>query len=134
ATGSYDYLLPNIDFDISPIDSVKLRLSYSETIGRPSYADLRPDVGLGDLLNRGANAGDPGLQPMESQNIDVSAEWYYNDSSNVSLGYFRKDVDGFIGSSISPETAYGLLDVRLGALAVASGIPQTNEAALHAYV
>src|SRR5690606_29515642 len=72
--------------------------------------------------------------PMESQNIDVSAEWYYNDSSYVSLGYFRKDVDGFIGSSISPETAYGLLDVRLGALAVASGIPQTNEAALHAYV
>src|SRR5690554_1216303 len=134
ASGSYDYLLPNIDFDISPIEDVKLRFSYSETIGRPSYADLRPDVGLGDLLNRGANAGDPGLKPMESQNFDISAEWYYDDSSYLSVGYFRKDVDGFIGSQIFQETAYGLLDVRLGQIAQASGIPQTSEAALHAYV
>jgi TonB-dependent receptor len=134
ATGSYDYLLPNIDFDISPLDNLKLRLSYSETIGRPGYADLRPDVGLGSLLNRGASAGDPGLKPMESQNFDISAEWYYNDDSYVSLGYFRKDVDGFIGSQIFQETAYDLRDVRLGGLAMASGIPQTSEADLHAYV
>jgi len=134
ASGSYDYLLPNIDFDISVLEDVKLRFSFSETIGRPSYADLRPDVGLGSLLDRGANAGDPGLKPMESQNFDVSAEWYYDDSSYLSLGYFRKDVDGFIGSAIFQETAYGLRDVRLGQIAQASGIPQSNEAALHAYV
>lgn len=133
-SGSYDYLLPNIDFDISPLDNLKLRVSYSETIGRPGYADLRPDVGLGDLLNRGANAGDPGLKPMESQNFDISAEWYYSEDSYVSLGYFRKDIDGFIGSQVFEETAFGLRDVRLGELAIASGIPQTNEAALHAYV
>lgn len=133
-TGSYDYLLPNIDFDITFFESLKVRASLSETIGRPSYADLRPDVGLGNLLNRGASAGDPGLKPMESFNQDVSAEWYYTDDSYVSLGYFRKDVDGFIGTGISPETAYGLRDVRLGSLALASGIPQSNEAALHAYV
>ncbi|WP_049629956.1 TonB-dependent receptor [Cellvibrio sp. pealriver] len=133
-TGSYDYLLPNIDFDISPTDSLKLRFSYSETIGRPSYADLRPDVGLNSLLQRTANAGDAGLKPMESQNVDVSAEWYYTDDSYVSLGYFRKDVDGFIGTQIFNETAYGLRDVRLGQTAIASGIPQVNEEALHTYV
>ncbi|WP_331347034.1 TonB-dependent receptor [Cellvibrio sp. UBA7661] len=133
-TGSYDYLLPNVDFDISPTDSLKLRFSYSETIGRPSYADLRPDVGLNSLLQRTANAGDAGLKPMESQNVDVSAEWYYTDDSYVSLGYFRKDVDGFIGTQIFNETAYGLRDVRLGQTAIASGIPQVNEEALHTYV
>ncbi|MEN0036733.1 MAG: TonB-dependent receptor [Cellvibrio sp.] len=133
-TGSYDYLLPNIDFDISPIDSLKLRFSYSETIGRPSYADLRPDVGLNDLYHRTANAGDAGLKPMESQNIDLSAEWYYTDDSYVSVGYFRKDVDGFIGTQIFEENAYGLRDVRLGQLATGSGISQGDEAALHAYV
>lgn len=136
-TGSYDYLLPNIDFDVSVVENVKVRLSYSETIGRPSYSDLRPDVGLGNLLNRGASAGDPSLKPLESQNFDISAEWYYTDDSYVALGYFRKDVDGFIGSQVFEETAYGLRDVRLGALAnaaIASGIAPTDLEGLHAYV
>lgn len=136
-TGSYDYLLPNIDFDITFWDSVKVRASFSETIGRPSYADLRPDVGLGNLLQRAANAGDPSLKPMESQNFDLSAEWYYSDDSYLSLGYFRKDVDGFIGSQVFDETAYGLRDVRKGQLtnaAIASGISETDLAGLHAYV
>lgn len=134
ASGKYDYLLPNIDFDISPIESLKLRVSYSETIGRPGYADLRPDVGIANLYERTATSGDPGLKPMESQNIDLSAEWYYSDDSYVSIGYFRKDIDGFIGSAVFQEPAYGLRDVRLGAIATASGIPQSEEAALHAYV
>lgn len=136
-SGSYDYLLPNVDFDVSVLENVKVRLSYSETIGRPSYSDLRPDVGLGNLLNRGASAGDPNLKPLESQNFDISAEWYYTDDSYVALGYFRKDVDGFIGSRIFEETAYGLRDVRRGALvdaAVASGISPTDLEGLHSYV
>lgn len=133
-SGSYDYLLPNIDFDISPIEDVKVRVSYSETIGRPSYRDLRPDVGINDIYQRTANDGDPGLKPMESQNVDLSAEWYYSEDSYISLGYFRKDVDGFIGSQIFNESAYGLRDVRLGNIALASGIPQTNELALYEYV
>ncbi len=135
--GSYDYLLPNLDFDVSVIENVKVRLSYSETIGRPSYSDLRPDVGLGNLLQRGASAGDPGLKPLESQNFDISAEWYYTDDSYLALGYFRKDVDGFIGSQIFEETAYGLRDVRRGALvdaAIASGISPTDLEGLHSYV
>lgn len=133
-SGSYDYLLPNIDFDISPIDSLKLRLSYSETIGRPSYSDLRPNTSINDIYQRTANAGDAGLKPMESQNVDVSAEWYYTDDSYLSVGYFRKDVDGFIGTQIVEETAYGLRDIRLGQTATDGTYTQSQELELHDYV
>ena len=39
--GSYDNWLPAVDFDISPIENVKLRASYSHTITRPDYASMQ---------------------------------------------------------------------------------------------
>ena len=33
---------------------------------------------------------------MESENFDISLEWYYDDASYVSVGIWRKDVDNFI--------------------------------------
>jgi TonB-dependent receptor len=101
-TGSYSKTLPNLDFDIALTDDIKARASFSKTISRPNYNDLKggfvwgtaPRVSMGS-----ASAGDPDLNPMESTNFDVSAEWYYADSSYVSLGFFKKDVVDFIGSS-----------------------------------
>ena len=101
-TGSYSKTLPNLDFDIALTDDIKARASFSKTISRPNYNDLKggfvwgtaPRVSMGS-----ASAGDPDLNPMESTNFDLSAEWYYADSSYVSLGFFKKDVVDFIGSS-----------------------------------
>ncbi|WP_352340355.1 hypothetical protein, partial [Psychrobacter sp. 16-MNA-CIBAN-0192] len=46
----------------------------------------------------------PTLLPLESQNIDFSAEWYYAPSSYVSVGYFRKDTENFISNGIVKST------------------------------
>lgn len=109
--GDYDYVLPNVDFDISPIDSLVVRASYSETIARPTYDQIQGGL----LINAGArpagataNRGNPKLLPYESKNIDLSAEWYYADTSYVSLGYFRKDVDNFIGTQTEVSTIAGV--------------------------
>lgn len=112
-TGSYDHVLPSIDFDISPMDALKLRLSYGTTIGRPLYVELRPDAALNPYA-RTASSGNPSLEPMESDNLDLSAEFYYTDDSYVSAGYFRKDVANFIGSEVVKSEWYGLRDVRSG--------------------
>ena len=92
---SYDHLLPSINFNLEVTDDVILRAAYSETIGRPQYNNM---IG-GTLLNPGArvgggigSTGNAGLLPLESENIDLSAEWYYGEGSYVSLGYFTKDV------------------------------------------
>ena len=39
--GQYDQVLPSIDFDIEVMQDVILRASYSETITRPSYNDIK---------------------------------------------------------------------------------------------
>ncbi|WP_158768638.1 TonB-dependent receptor [Paraglaciecola sp. L1A13] len=91
--GSYNHTLPNINFNIEVVEDVMLRAAYSETIGRPNYGQM---IG-GTSLNEGArfdggsgSSGSAALLPLESENIDLSAEWYYSPGSYVSLGYFRK--------------------------------------------
>ena len=101
-TGSYSKTLPSVDFDIALTDDIKLRASFSKTIARPNYNDLKGGFiwGTAPRISMGsASAGDPDLNPMESTNYDISAEWYYADSSYVSVGYFKKDVVDFVGSS-----------------------------------
>ena len=100
--GSYSKTLPSVDFDIALTDDIKVRASFSKTIARPNYNDLKGGFiwGTAPRISMGsASAGDPDLNPMESTNYDISAEWYYSDSSYVSLGYFKKDVVDFVGSS-----------------------------------
>lgn len=106
STGSYSKTLPNLDFDISLTDDIKARASISKTIARADFADLRGGYKWNAAPRSSevtASSGNPNLKPMESTNFDISAEWYYSDSSYVSLGYFKKDVADFIGGSAPQE-------------------------------
>ena len=52
--------------------------------------------------------GNPGLLPFKSKNIDLSAEWYYNRESYVSIGHYRKNVSNYIGTTVVDQEAFGL--------------------------
>ena len=62
------------------------------------------------------NRGNPNLLPFESQNIDVSFEYYYGEDSYVAVGWFHKDVDNFIGTASVVEDTFGLPHPALGPL------------------
>lgn len=111
---SYDNFLPNVDFDISLTEDVKLRLSYSETIARPTYDDLSSATTVGNQYLRQAERGNPLLTPLESTNFDVSAEWYYGESSYMSVALFHKEVSDFIGTTVVDEPVFDLRDPRNG--------------------
>lgn len=115
---SYNHTLPSVDFDIDLTDSIKARLSASKTIARPTYGNLRADIGVGDFRTYSASQGNPGLLPLESQNLDASIEWYYDESSYVSLGLYRKNVDKFNSTQAVDGTLFGLRDVTKGPRAV----------------
>lgn len=132
--GDYDYLLPNVDFNIEIVEDVLLRASYSQTIGRPSYDDIQGGITVGSCTTGGceAFAGNPALLPLESENIDLSAEWYFAESSYVAVGYFHKVVDNFIGSNRTDQTLFpNITNPTIGGLAAqAAAATGTNNAAI----
>jgi TonB-dependent receptor len=121
-SSSYDHLLPSLDFDIAFSDKLKGRFSFSQTIARANYNQLRAGVtGFGldaPSLVGGvgvASASNPSLVPLKSDNFDLSTEYYFDDTSYVSLGFYEKRVSNFIGSEQVERSHFGLRDVTGGA-------------------
>ncbi len=124
---SYSHVLPSLDFDLSLRDNLKARFSYSKTIARAQYNDLRVAVGIdsnqGSTINGfspAANGSNPTLVPLESDNLDLSLEWYYADSSYLAAGFFEKRVSNFIGNQVTQESLFGITDQTSGPRAQAA--------------
>lgn len=123
----YDNLLPQLDFSINFTDDLKGRFSYSKTIARAGYGQLAVAAsGFGTtgstLLGTQprATANNPGLLPLESDNFDLSLEWYYDDASYASVGVFEKRVSNFIGTTQVNRTHFGIQDQTAGPRAIAA--------------
>ena len=117
--GSYDVVLPNVDVKFDATEDIVARFSYSETITRPNYGDIQGGQTINSLLRIDGgtgNRGNPGLLPFESQNFDLSFEYYYGDDSYAAVGYFLKNVENFIGTSSVMETTFNLPHPALGPL------------------
>ena len=104
---SYTTLLPNMSLKLDASDDLVFRFASSQTITRPTLTSLSPVLNItttrqgGDLR---ANGGNPNLRPFKSDNIDLSAEYYYGDSDYISVGLFHKEVSDFIVTGQASET------------------------------
>ncbi len=120
---SYSYILPNLDFSIDFTDELKGRASFGKTIARAPYSNLyagpsaqQPfgSVLIDPSVRASGSAQSPTLKPLESDNLDLALEWYFADASYVSLTYWNKSVDNFIGNTVVQESLYGLTDPTSG--------------------
>jgi len=134
--GSYNNLLPSLDFQINLKQNLIGRFSFSRTIARPTYNNLFTSAGVkppNDATFSGGKAtgdqGNPGLKPLESDNLDLSVEWYFKPDSYVSVGFFDKRVHNFIGNSVVKKQLYDLRDPSSG-VAGRSGTARTQLQAL----
>jgi len=117
AEASYDSLLPSFDFSLNITEDLVGRFSVSKTIARAGLGSLGVSAsgfgaGGGSTMlgaEPQASASNPALLPLESTNFDLSLEWYYDDSSYVSIGAFEKNVFNFIGNE---QVNRELLDIR----------------------
>jgi iron complex outermembrane receptor protein len=112
-TGEHTVKLPSIDFKLEVTEDVIARMSWGKTITRAPLGDL---AGIRSLSrspkpgSRNGSSGNTNLLPFESTNLDLSLEYYYNDASYISLGYFKKEVENFISRESSVITVDGLRD------------------------
>lgn len=118
---NYSVFLPNLDIAFDVRDDMITRFSYSRSITRPNLTDMR---GTEDVTTRpkpgqrDGNAGNPGLNPFTSDNFDLSFEWYYDEGSYASVGYYRKQVENFIVVQQVERQVGNLRDPREGPRAI----------------
>jgi TonB-dependent receptor len=109
ATHSYQYLLPNLDLTLAVTDDIDVRFNASRTLTRPPIGQLNPtiNVGAARLNNVTFNGGNPDLLPFLADNLDVGAQWYYQQNSYVSLDAFVKSVSNFIVTGSTQQVFLG---------------------------
>ncbi|MGJ8681083.1 TonB-dependent receptor [Paraglaciecola sp.] len=101
ATGSNDYdnVLPSLTLNYNLDEETVLRFAASKTMARPRIDSLKPSYTMNYSLWSGGNSNgtinNPGLIALESNNIDLSYEWYFNDGGAISAAIFYKDMSNF---------------------------------------
>jgi len=136
----YSQVLPTLNINLEVTDDITLRTALSKTISRASYNSLQGGTSVntgGSLSGYSGSTGNPELKPLESVNFDFSAEWYYEEGSYVSLGYFRKDVTNWITTTNVDSQIYNLpnpLDGEKFDAAVAALGPGASNQQLRTYI
>jgi iron complex outermembrane recepter protein len=112
--------LPSFNIKWSFTDDMVARFGASKAISFPDLGNMRNFVAMysvptitragGSSTGKVTNisweykggAGNPELEPMESINLDLSAEWYFAKDGSIFVGVFHKDLTNFFaGEAVS---------------------------------
>ena len=107
-SGNYTNVLPSLDWDMDVRADFKVRASYGQTIGRPRYDQIQGGQNInptGNVTGGTGTRGNPALEPVKSKNLDLSAEWYYDKQSVMSLGLFNKKLSNYAGQTVLNEAS-----------------------------
>jgi TonB-dependent receptor len=100
AAGSTDYVdvLPGVHVTFFPRPNMTLRAAWTNTLGRPAYADLAPISILDEIQETDGtfvgslSTGNAELAPYQSMNLDFSFEVYLR-SGMIAIAPFYKRID-----------------------------------------
>ena len=98
----YSSVLPSINLRYKPSRNLILRGAYTQSMARPSFGDLNPTPDAieieqdDDEIEMAVEAGNPGLKPYKSQNLDFAVEYYPGNMGVLSAGAFYKRIEDFV--------------------------------------
>jgi iron complex outermembrane receptor protein len=95
AKSDYTNYFPGVHFRYEASKSLMLRASYTTSIARSPFGELMPDTTINET-NRTYSVNNTGLRPQQADNYDLSAEYYFEPSGYLSVGFFYKTIDDYI--------------------------------------
>ncbi len=84
-------VLPSVGLIWSPRDNMNVRVSFSQTVARPSFRELAAYRSYDPNLDVEIE-GNPNLQMSSSDNYDLSWDWFPRPSSLVGVALFYKQI------------------------------------------
>ncbi len=87
--------LPNAHLNYDFSESLRLRVSASSGVNRPTYNEWRASAVV-DPIEGEISGGNPTLEAEESYGVDVSLEYYLESGGVLSAAYFYRIVDNVI--------------------------------------
>lgn len=121
---SYTDVLPSLNLRWKFNPKMQLRFAFAKAVSRPDLGALPPtlilDAGpanvrtivdrtvtpevrtnyVDDLRNRGSALGNPLLKPVKSDQFDLSAEWYIDKTSSITMAAFNKQLKDVIVNQV----------------------------------
>ena len=128
---SYDNVFVDVNLRYNVLDNLIARAAFTQTLQRPDFGDLAgPQVTTlivpdgadpieANVIRRNYSGGNQELEPLESDNFDLSLEFYPDQDSVLSVGVFYKDVTNF-STPFNVTSLNGDIDID------APGIGQLN--------
>ncbi|MDQ8180257.1 TonB-dependent receptor [Pelagicoccus sp. SDUM812005] len=96
---SYNDLLPSFTFVAKPKQDLILRFAGASVMTRPKLQDLSISRSVQpERVPPSINNGNPYLDPYRADTLDLSAEWYIDESSLLSVALFYKDIESLIAT------------------------------------
>ncbi|MFG6439291.1 TonB-dependent receptor [Roseateles sp. LKC17W] len=122
----YTDVLPSLNLRWKLKDNMQLRFAFAKALARADFSDLQPnlqllagsanlrtvvtpavgntpekrDIFIDDYRNRGSALGNPMLKPVKSDQFDLSAEWYINKTSSITVAAFNKQLKDVIVNQV----------------------------------
>lgn len=113
---TYDVLLPSFNLKFGLADDKIIRFAYSKAMSRPDVGLTRatypiaastqedprnPGSGVPDGYSNGfygfqTSGGNPFLEPVKSDQYDLSFEWYFSDVGSLTATVFYKEIEDII--------------------------------------
>jgi len=100
--GSYNKLLPSVNFTADITDSIVLRGAASKTLMRPALTDLAYKRTASFNSFRFTD-GNPNLKPTFAEQYDIGLEKYLPEGGLLAVSYFKKKIEGVVRQALTGQ-------------------------------